>query len=234
MINKLIAVYASEGLLETIKRILFRIKNRLLLCRHVTIQYKPLSKEILQMPNESDNLSLFITEAKYIDEYYKDVWHTPVQAQEKLRKGHTLCLIKNGTANLFYGWVELMHVDLPWIGIVNLDLPATIAYLSGAYVPPEHRGKRLQKHGITLRMKYLLENTSATMAFTITAPDNIPTNKTQRSLGFRALHNITFIRVLGIKIYALKRIDKKHTRWLLGSRSTGAAIATLLISTSRG
>ena len=88
-------------------------------------------------------------------------------------------------------------------------LPETIAYISGAYVPPDHRGHALVKRGLVLIKSTLLENTNITGVFFITAPDNVSMNKTVNPLDIVHCYSFIFIRVMGFKFYLLSSIEDR-------------------------
>lgn len=160
----------------------------------------------------SDDLNIKIASEEDIDEEYKDVWYTKKQALERLNKGHILFLAKDKGINIYYGWVELLNINIPWLGIKNLCIPSNIGYNCRAYVPPQYRGQRVFIRTYNFVEKYLLNDKTIDRVFLITAPDNVASHRSVTLSGYIPYQYVRYFKIMGLKLYIVESLQNKKSK----------------------
>ena len=207
-IKKTIDSFKNDGFKCTVKKIWHWLSLRVY--RKAIMYEKQLIVSNLDL---TDNLDIRIAlKEDIIDEEYKDIWYTKKQAIEKLSKGHILFLAKNGNTNIFYGWVELLDIKIPWLWIKKLCIPPDIGYMSRFYVLLQFRDQSISKQVLRFIEKYLLDNTPVNKIFCVTAPDNLASNKLFATGSYTSYQHIVYFNLIGFKLYVVRSLEDKKRR----------------------
>ena len=206
-ITKTINYLKKKGLICTINQIWHLLE--FFTYRKVIMYNKQLTVSKLCL---TDDLNIKIASEEDIEKKYKDVWHTKKQALERLNKGHILFLAKDRGINIYYGWVELSNINIPWLGIKNLCIPSNIGYESGGYVPPKYRGQRILLRNLKFTEKYLLNNKTIDRVFCVSAPDNVAASRTIILSGYIPYQYVRYFKIIGLKLYIVESLENKKPK----------------------
>lgn len=204
-IKKAVSYFKNHGFIPTVKRIWLE----LFIYRKAIMYNKQLVPSSLDF---TDNLNIKIASEEDIDEEYHDVGHTKKEALEKLSKGHILFLTKDRGINIYYGWVELLNINIPWLGIKNLYIPSNIGYESGGYVLAKYRGQRLLMRNLKFTEKYLLNTTNVNRVFCVAAPDNVAANRSIILSGRIPYQHIKYFKIMGLRLYIVESLENKKRK----------------------
>jgi RimJ/RimL family protein N-acetyltransferase len=204
-IKKAVNYFKNHGFISTVKR----IRLELFIYRKAIMYNKQL---VPPNPDFTDNLNINIASKEDIDEEYAHGWHTKKCDLEKLSKGHILFLAKDRGTNIFYGWVELLNIEIPWLSIKKKRIPANIGYLSGFYVPPEHRGQHIMQQSLKFIENYLVNHTKVDRVFCVTAPDNYTSNKNLSISGYTPYWYIRYLKLMFLNVYIVELLQEKNSK----------------------
>jgi len=204
-IKKAVAYCRINGFVGFMKRIWHSVFTY----REIVMRHKQLRASDLDFVN---SLNIHIASEKDIEEGYEDVWYTKEEALERLRKGHILFLVKDKGINVYYSWVHLLEIDIPWLGIKKMRISPDVAYMATVYVLPQYRGRFLLKRSLKFIEKYLLDNTTVNKTFTVTAPDNVVASKILALGGYLPYQHIKYFNIMGFRLYVVESIENGKSR----------------------
>jgi len=146
-------------------------------------------------------------------EKYFDGWFTKKEALKRLDEGYILFLVKREDEIVIYEWLELKKVEMPFIEL-SFFVPDKVAYIAALYTVPEYRLKGFAARAILLVFKYLQEH-GYQKVFIVIEPDNVPSIRLNKNIGFNEYQTVTYWRVLFLRYYRVVEygMDQKKVFW---------------------
>lgn len=137
------------------------------------------------------------------------------QIQRKQDKGDLFVVARRGGANLCFSWIEFGDVQIPLLKL-RTNLLDNWCYLSGAYVPPQHRGHRSMQKLVAWTEQYLFYKFGKISLLWVTNPFNLAASKSMQARGFIPVLSVRLLRVLFVKFYFYKVLPLKISRFGFG------------------
>lgn len=149
---------------------------------------------------------------------YLDEWFSRDNALKRLEKGHLLFVVKDGDKMIFYQWVELKEVSIPFIDL-SFSIPDDKAYMAYIYTVPDYRGKGIASKAKPFILKHLQEN-GYRKVFLAIAPDNLPSIRVNKKAGFKEYQTVLYRRFLFLKYYCVTDYNTNLRKVSLSIRGT--------------
>lgn len=173
-------------------------------------------------------LPVFLAEEKDIDASYKDIWHTPEDARRMVREGHALFLWRENGEYVMYQWIRLNKVDISYLDLKGIEIPESVGYWSGAYVPPEHGGRLALRRALA-SMEELGRQRGRRYSFAVIKKTDAAVNKYhERMLKSKVYQTVTYIKLLGLRCYYVTPSAGGKGRWYFNSSAFWNANSPML------
>lgn len=140
---------------------------------------------------------------------------TMEQIKRKQDKGDLFVVGRRGDTNICFGWIDCGDVHITLLKL-HTSLLYNWFYLSGAYVPPQHRGHNYQQKLLVWREQYLFYKFGKICILGVTNPFNLAASKSVQARGFIPIIYVRFFRFLFVKFYFYKVLPLKIFRFGFG------------------
>ena len=171
---------------------------------------------------------IWVTAESEIDDSFKDIWHTPEEARRMIRQGHVVILWRENGENIMYQWLRLNTVDISYLDLKDIEIPRSVGYWSGAYVPPEHSGRMTLRHALA-SMEELGRQHGYRYSFVVIKKTDAAVNRYhERMLKSKEYQQVTYIKLLWLRCYRVTPTAGGKSRWYFNTSAFWNANSPML------
>lgn len=152
---------------------------------------------------------------KNVDQYLYE-WFEKEEALRRLEAGNVLLTVKDEGKMIFYQWLELRRVDIPYLDL-SFSIPDDTAYMAYMYTETEYRGMGIASKAEPLVLKYLQEN-GCRRIFLIITPNNAVSYRVYKKIGFKEYQTVIYWKLFFLKYYCVKDYIGGSQKIFWGSR----------------